>query len=212
MITVKDFVKKSFDEEKHIKDLVEKKLSEILGNSFEYKEQYSFVIDEMDKKYLNGIIKELESRGFTDVKSEIMMNDVIKFYFSIHFNEVSDFNEPKKMMGMSETENVIKNNYKEIANQLVAKNKAEIIFTADFLENTCDNKKFIHWWNVGKILKDRLGYVAMERLDKNLCSVEETIQSSIFPNCDVRFFKFIIWRSVVDYNRDYDTNKFQYFN
>lgn len=24
-----------------------------------------------------------------------MMNDVIKFYFSIHVNEVLDFNEPK---------------------------------------------------------------------------------------------------------------------
>ena len=132
-----------------------------------------------------------------------------------------------KMLEFDETEKVICNRFKDVDFQFNCDKTAEIIFSADFLNNPDGNKKTtLHWYWVGEVLKEKYKYVAMERLDKNYNPIEAKIQKEGYSalidwtiptfekmkKIDVSHFKFIIWKSVFDYYKEYDRNLRQYFD
>ena len=132
-----------------------------------------------------------------------------------------------KMLEFDETEKVICNRFKDVDFQFKRDKIAEIIFSTDFLNNPDGNKKTtLHWYWIGEVLKEKYKYVAMERLDKNYNSIEAKIQKEGYSalidwtiptfekmkEIDVSHFKFIIWKSVFDYHKEYDRKLRQYFD
>lgn len=139
-------------------------------------------------------------------------------------DEKIDFQLPETLE-FDETEKLICNRFKDIDFQLKNDDTAEIIFSNSFLNNPeGNNKKNLHWYWIGEVLKKKYKYVAMERLNKDYNSVEAEIQgeSSLVyftevafgkrEEIDISYFKFIIWKKELDFRIDYNRKLRQYFD
>lgn len=227
MITAENFKEKFFDEEKHIKDFVEKKLSEVL-KAFEdsyVNDECSFTIECKKHDYSDAIKKELESRGFVNVRYEHVYDDIVKFWFNFDSEKDKDINTVERCSSINdyfdkyrqcnqyETEELIKHHFAEIDEQFKSGKKAHIIFSANFLNNPKPVENGIHydihWYLVMKVLQTRYGYVSMKRLDENFNSIEEYIESHcqmevIKCGPKICYFKFFIYKREEDYKRDWN--------
>ena len=106
-----------------------------------------------------------------------------------------------------ETKQFIKFKFDEIDRQLNCSHKASITFSHDFFEDA-KRDKFIHWWLVGEILKEKYGYVTMERFNEKNESIEASLNSYmtsfLSPEINVKYFKFYIYNDRQTYRLDAD--------
>lgn len=105
-----------------------------------------------------------------------------------------------------ETEQFIKFKFDEIDRQLNCSHKASITFSHEFFEEAKHDKS-IHWWFVGEILKEKYGYVTLERFNKKNESIElclGSMASFLLSEFNVKYFKFYIYNDRRTYHLDAD--------
>lgn len=163
MITVKDFQIKT------IQDLVEQELSK---NLTEFPIKHSITLKSSYACYRDEIIKDLKSRGFTNVtvyedsywiifyfdvdmkkKDDIsfkycpLLNDTIlqKKQHESDYSSIDEYFDKYRQCNQEETEELIKNCFAEIDEQFKSGKQAHIIFSDDFLNNPKLDENGIHY-------------------------------------------------------------------